>query len=263
VYWLPPCVNPIAVNKYISYHICWPKPRPHLHNLCACEFWDCLRTVSLFAQNICTRTVSVVCGQDGKQQIKSVRLNVSTCSRTSFSVSLVYLQKLRCVRTKTFLLLLRICSAMHVDGVCICRFADYKNLTTKRCLTDVLEKKCKINVIKFKKKSPLAKYESGAANWDKEICVEFCVYSSDFGTNFWSKISKSFFVILTKFLKPEPSYVSNSRRRMCPYWPPYWNKGRVQTLFADFDRLFLLMTSIVHIPHTFQLHLHSATWQVC
>ena len=53
---------------------------------------------------------------------------------------------------------------MHVDGVCICRFADYKNLTTKRCLTDVLENKCKINVIKLKKKSPLAKYESGAAN---------------------------------------------------------------------------------------------------
>jgi len=206
--------------------------------------------------------VSVVCGQDGKQQIKSVRLDVSTCSRTSFSVSLVYLQKLRCVRTKTFLLLLRICSAMHVDGVCICRFADYKNLTTKRCLTDVLENKCKINVIKLKKNRHWLNMRAARLTETRKYAWNFVSILRILGPISGTK-SQSFFVILTKFLKPEPSYVSNSRRRMCPYWPPYWNKGRVQTLFADFGRLFLLMTSIVHIPHTFQLHLHSATWQVC
>ena len=103
---------------------------------------DCLFIyVNCFVRGRCPLSA----GQDGKQQTTSVRQDVSACIRTSFSVSLVYLQKLRCVRTKSFLLLLRICSAMHVDGGVHLQIT--KTLLQKGVATDVLAKKKKKSML--------------------------------------------------------------------------------------------------------------------
>jgi hypothetical protein len=75
------------------------------------------------------------------------------------------------------------------------------------------------------------------------------------GPVFWSKISKSPFVILTKFLNPEPSSTCNSRRRLCPYWTTSLNKRRVQKRFAYFGYSFLIKNIYpAHISATASLH---------
>ena len=81
------------------------------------------------------------------------------------------------------------------------------------------------SVILKLKKSPLANYLSIMA-----ILIEAGISSRYFlsffripSPIFWSKISKSLFLKLTKFVNPEPSVVCNARRRFCPQWSPPLN----------------------------------------
>ena len=66
---------------------------------------------------------------------------------------------------------------------------------------------------------------------------------------FWSKISESLFVILTKFLNPQPSCTFSSRRRCLPCWSPSLNKRRARKCFAYFESFFLLVKSTYPHPH--------------
>jgi hypothetical protein len=80
---------------------------------------------------------------------------------------------------------------------------------------------------------------------------------------FWSKISESLFVILTKFLNPEPPCTFSSRRRCLPCWSPSLNKRRVRKRFACLDSFFLLVknTKPSHVPAAASLDMAWVTGQ--
>jgi hypothetical protein len=63
------------------------------------------------------------------------------------------------------------------------------------------------------------------------------------------------FVIMRKFLNPEPSSICNSRRRLLPFWTPSLNKRRVCKHFAYSGRLFLLIIPNATSPH-------NVTWMI-
>jgi hypothetical protein len=100
--------------------------------------------------------------------------------------------------------------------------------------------------------TPLAKFLNGQANLIQARTASryFVPFLWILGPIFWSKISKSFFVMLAKFLNHEPTSICNSRRRSCPCWSTPLNKRLVHKSFAYFCRFFLLITNTsIHPAH--------------
>jgi len=99
---------------------------------------------------------------------------------------------------------------------------------------------------KLGEKSPLAKYLSVTAELIERGIVSrnFVSFPWILGPVFWSIISKSLSVILTKLLYPEPSSICSSRKRSYSCWTPSLNKPCVHKRFAYFGRLFLITNNM-------------------
>jgi hypothetical protein len=113
-----------------------------------------------------------------------------------------------------------------------------------------LQKEMKSLLPKLGEKLLLVKYLSVTAN-----LIEGGIASRNFvslpwilGPVFWSIISMSLFVILTKFLYPEPSPKCCSRRRSYPCWTPS-NKPCVHKRFTYFGRYFLVIANNKYPRH--------------
>ena len=95
----------------------------------------------------------------------------------------------------------------------------------------IFEPPCILKVyIRLVNESPLAKYLSLMRNLiHTGIALRYFVsFLWILEPIFWTRISETIFVILTKFLNPEPSSTLNRRRRLFPCWTLLLNKRRFQ-----------------------------------
>ena len=165
----------------------WTRPlrRKTKSGFCACTI-----TFKL-ASTYTVRGQCLLCGTlDGKQQSVKVWSSSRTVDVHSYFHQciislLVEFERLTCGRTKEFVLVLRICSAVRVYGMCVVQI-------TKTVITRVMRliflSKNEVRTTKLGEKSPLAKYLSVTANLIERGIVSrnFVSFPWILGPVFWS-----------------------------------------------------------------------------